>query len=640
MEQVSMLVRRGVLTPRSGEWRLAMGGTALGVLSFAGQFLGLEPVVLHAVTIAVWLVLASRRFGVLLGSASVSVGWLSVVFIAFTLAPAVSVDARLATSVLLLVVLGSSVPLVVKVPPRELVTLDWRLAAAAGSGGLLWLAGLAWGLLSPTGGGWSWAMYRDSTMDLWEMRTMIDYNGLGSLGGITNIQPLTHAVSASLVSPRAALAASPETASAFLTGHGYHWTLSIVLTAWLAGLVAYRVALREDGRRLLPLAGAAAVSLGSVAFPLTGVALELGQINVHCILVLMLASVCAALAPREYLPLTLSVLVVALGLLSATWILFAAVPGLLAIALAWNLRGMGRTRDEILQWLLPGVAIGGWAFGIYGWPLVVESASEPSTREHLVTQSTHSHGQMWLAYSNPHSIPLSAALALITFALGLLLLGKDRLCSRVVLLTVAGLALGVVPSALAMGRFAEPLAYFPAKHLFVATWCVVPVMVGSLILVASQSRRAVAGVLTLTLGGGIFALATAHPTPSQRWTMTPWEVAQGTYFGSHDDVAGRFIEFASHDELRVPWRLDSRHDATVNLMMSSIGPDVDAFQLQPMRYVLRTYRNDFATSVACELAEADVRPLVLVTIDPLLASEVREQCPGENISVELATPKN
>ena len=55
----------------------------------------------------------------------------------------------------------------------------------------------------------------------------------------------------------------------------------------------------------------------------------------------------------------------------------------------------------------------------------------------------------------------------------------------------------------------------------------------------------------------------------------------------------------------------------------------------PMRAVLRTYRNDFAADVACKLAAADSRPLVLTTADPGLAAELAAACPDANITVEL-----
>jgi hypothetical protein len=620
----------------SWELRLTLGATALGVVVFVLQWWGLEPVVLLALTLSMWLVVAAPRFGLLLASASVAVGWLTVVFVVFTLTPAVSIDPRHATSSALLIMLAATIPLVTKVPRRHDNALPWRVLVASASGGLLWLAGLGWGLVRPGGGGWSWAMYRDSTMDLWEMRTMIEYAGVSSLAGVKNIQPLTHVVSASLVSPRVSTAASPETASAFLSGHGYHWTVTVVLASFLAGLVVYHLAVRAAaGRHTLPLLGAAVVSLGSVTHPATGVAFDLGQINVQCIFVLVLASVCAALAPRQYTPFALSVVLVAMGLLVTTWILFAAVPGLLAVFVGLRLKGLGRTRDEVLEWVLPGAAIAAWALGIYGWPLVRDIATQASTRAHLVTETTHSHGDFWLSYSNPHSIALSATVAAVAGAAGFALLRQDRWRGTVALLAAAGLVIGVLPSAVALGGFSEPLAYFPAKHLFIGTFCLVPVAVGSLLHFAGRSRVTTGVVFSVVAAALAVAIAVAEPTPTQRWALTPVDVARGEHFGTHDAVAGQFIEFASSDELRVPWRYDAQHDVTVNLMMSAVGPHINPVYFVPTRYVLRFYRNDFAASVACDLAVADRRRVVLVTRDPDLDGEIQALCPTEDIVVEL-----
>lgn len=616
-------------------------GGVLGVAAFALQLAGLEPIVLHALTMLVWLWVGTRRVGAMLATAATAVGWLSTVFVGFALAPVVGIDPRLTTSVLMMLILGAA-PLAARAFPAQAApSMDWRLLLAASSGGLLWLGGLAWGLLSATGGGWSWAMYRDSTMDLWEMRGMVQSGGLGPELGSANIQPLTHAVSASLVSPRASVAASPEVASAFLTGHGYHWTAVIVLSTLLAGLVAHRLAARADCSTVLPLVVAATVSLAGVLFPLTGVAFQLGQINVHSILVMVCASVGAALSARDRPPLAVAIVILAFGLLCATWIAFAAVPAFLMPVLLARWRGAGLNHAKVLGWTVPPLLVGTWAFVAYGWPLLLEAATEAPTREHLATQSTYAHGALWSAYTNPHSIELSATVALGAVALGVWLLSsRARYQGAVLLAATSALALGVVPTALTLGTFTEPLAYFPAKHLFIGTYALIPLLVGALAYLASRSRAALvtaASILTVLVTG--LAL-TAQPSHSQRWSVVPWEVATGAYFGAHDEVAGRFIDYASSDELRLPWRLDPTHDGTVNLMMSSVGPDVDLLEFQSTRVTLRTYRNDFAPAVACELALAETRPLVLITRDPNLAAHLADECPHAGITVELTPARN
>jgi len=637
---------------------VVLAAVVLAAVAGAAQALGLAPVVTTLVVCGAWWYVLSARCGVALGLAATLTGWLGLVFIAFTLTPLLGPDPRWFTTALTVVSLGGAWALVRRGPtasPREAKAFASRPLArlcAASVGGALWLVGLAWGLMARTGG-LSWAMYRDSTMDLWEMRRMAVYGGVGTLGTMFNVQPLTHAVSLSLVDPRVSVAASPQQALAYLSGHAAHWSIVLVVGATLWALVAARItagAAPSPARHRLSLVVATLVSMGLTSMAVAGVAMDVGQINAPFILALLGAAVVVGQEGHRHRGLQATLLLALLGLLLATWTLFAVVPAALLLPALWSWWRAAPSRDAFIGWILPGAVLCVWSFIPFGMPVV--RALFTYGRGYgasIIATTTHANPGYWESYTNPYAWPLACVACLVACAGLALCVRADRAGAAAPLIAMVALVVGWVPVLVSAGGWTTTLAYYPAKYLWLVT--IVAVVLGgaaAVSLAGGEPRRAgrtsgVARVLGLASVAALaVTLVTAPPPPltaSSRWqSAVPAGavVARGAHFGTDAQVARRFIDNASSEVLRLPWRLDPPYDTHVALMMSSVGPDVEEIWLNPMRAVLRNERGNFGTDIACALARADARPLQLLTADPALAPQIAQECPAEDITVVLS----
>jgi hypothetical protein len=616
-------------------WTIA--ATAGGVLAFAAQWWGLHPVALTLLLLATWLVVAMRRWGFALGAAAVVVGWMSLVLAVLTATPALGVDPAIVVGTMLVLAIASTVPVVAAVPPAVARDRVARAVLASLVGAGLWVCGLVWGLLAPGGGGLSWATYNDSTGAVWLLRLIIQYGGITSLFHLDDPVPLPYALSASLLPPGTTVAdASPASVGAQLSAHGAQWSVTIALASLLAGLVVVALGSREGRHGWPVLAGAAGTSTVLLLAPIAGRILDLGQSNAHVVIVLVASSVLAAADARRHLALSMSVLLAATGLLVVTWSPFAAVPA--ALALLVNQRGKRArlNRRHVLAWQLPGFAVAAWTLAIYGRDQL--SAFVTSDRElNYATIQTYGRAGYWERVGNPYWWPLSIGLLLIAVVLVALHWRRARDVALVAGLSAAGLIAGMLPFFALTRSVPDHLEYFPAKYLSLATICLMPLVVGAALRVFAERRRpvargAVAACLAVACG---LAIAAPLPPATTRWGFAPLMIARGEHYGTGDQVAGRIVEFASNDAVTLPWRYDPPFDTPVALMNSSFGPDVANRLLNPARYVLRNYRNDFGTPVACMLAEGSLVPVVLVTRDPNLEDEVNRECPDARITVRF-----
>lgn len=625
---------------RTREHAWAIAAAAAAGIAFVAQWWGLPPVALTGIAIVTWFVVAARRWGLVLASGMVVIGWASLMFAVLSFTPLVSADPRIATSAALVIATAGVVPVVRAVSPRRTGTLRTLPVLAMASGGIVWLVGLAVGLVSGGGGGLAWAMYRDSSMNLWLMRLTLEYTGIKSLFSQFDSQPLAPAISTALIPPDVGIAASPETAAAFLTGYASHWATLLVLSAFLAGATVFRLARRPGAarwHRIVVLLGTAAASLFMVSYLPAGVPMYLGQINVSLVFTLVFASIAATVgATPKTSPYVFSALLAATALLLVTWTLFAAVPAALAVVLGWRLWRLRLPRDAVLGPALPGIALLSWCAVIYAWP-VARALLTPGnpTADHLTSTTTFANPGYWDSYTNPYSIPLFVALALGTGLAALVVHRNAAWRVRTTVVAAVAVIAGIVPTALALGGLPQPLAYFPAKYLFIATVCLVPGVVG--LLLRGIGERPPRRWFATTIAVAVAVVAVVYPVPTTEPALTPTAllVATGRHFGSHDQVVSPFITLADPDTLRLPWRLDPPHDTTIALMRSSIGPDVPSGLLDGVRAPLRNNRGNFSADVACLLGRNVTQPIVLYTADPLLSSELSALCPAEGITVLL-----
>jgi hypothetical protein len=322
----------------------------------------------------------------------------------------------------------------------------------------------------------------------------------------------------------------------------------------------------------------------------------------------------------------------------AAWALLASVPFVLAVLLTWRAWRVASSRDAFFAWLLPGLAVFGWSMAVYGLPVIraLLSSGGDHARE-LATTGTFENPGFWESYVNPYSFPLAGLLSAAIVILSLCTWTQGRWPGLVSIAVVAALVAGTAVSIIALGELPRQLPYFPAKHLYIATVLLMPITIG--LLARAFASRSWRRLVAATLGFAIIGVGATIARPSgldgvPAWALTPWFVATGEHFGSHAEVVSPFVENASSDVLRLPWRADPPHDTTVALMMSSVGPAADDQLLNASRGVLRSQRGEFTADVACELADADPRPLVLLTRDRGLAGEIAAICPGLDVVVE------
>ena len=614
-------------------WTIA--ATSAGALAFGAQWWGLHPVALTLLALTTWIAVAVRRLGFALGVAAVVVGWMSLVLAVLTLTPVLGIDPAIAVGVALVAAIGAAIPIVVVVPPSAVHDGAARAVLASLAGPVLWFVGLAWGLLAPGGGGLSWATYNDSTGAVWLIRLIIQDRGVASVANQLDSVPLPYALAASLLPPGTRVAdASRASVAAQLSAHAAAWSVTIALASLLTGLVVVALASRGPQQGWPVLAIAAGMSTVLLLAPITGRILDLGQSNADVVIVLVAASVLAAADAKRNAALSLSVLLAATGLLVVTWTPFAGVPVALALLVNQQAKGAHPNPRRFLAWQVPGLVVAAWTLLVYGRVLLAAFVTtDPDTN--YATVKTYSNPGYWERIGNPYWWPLSIGLLLIAALFVGLLVRQATGVALVAGLSAGGLVVGMLAFFALTRRVPDPLDYFPAKYLSLATICLVPIVAGVALRVFADRRSLVARGTVVTCFALACGLALAAPLPpaTSRWGFTPLLIARGDHYGTSGQVAERIVDFASNDALVLPWRYDPPFDTAVALMYSSIGPNVDNRLLIPTQYVLRDYRNDFGTSVACMLAENSLVPVVLVTGDAGLEREIAQTCPDANVTV-------
>lgn len=627
--------------PTSGSSvRIVDVGLVLAAIAALGQVVGLRPIALTAIVLMIWVAVLAPRLGPFMAVAVTVVGWYGVVAVTFTFGPATPLDVRVLHSAVLFASLLLARRIARQVSPQPLPRHAWLAMGASALGPLLWIAGLVIGTVRPGGGGLAWAMYRDSTMDVWETRRMLDYNGMGTVTYQFNYAPLSHAAGATLYPPGLTTGASPRVASAFLWAHADHWSIALCSLSLMAGLLVWKfssTALRGTRGSVAGVVAAGIVSLGLLTEPIAGVAMDLGQINAPMVTVFLLAASTVIVAERAELGAAWGVAALAAALLSATWLPVLPIAGLLTVFGLVRLISCGGPRDVIAAWGMPGVVLGVFFGTLFVWPSVHALIARPSTTAATsASTKTHANPGFWESYTSPVSWLITVALWAALLALAVAVARRELTLSLGVAAVFFGVALVVVAWSWALGWDVSELPYYPAKHLWITNTMIAVLVVGLALKSLGLGLRLVpAGVTTLV----VVAVAVSGLPAGVTLRLTPADVIMGDHFGTHDDTAGRFIDYAASDVLRVPWRLDPDHDATVNLMLSSVAPEGAIAHVARHRGVLRDERGEFTVEVACMLVRAEPRPVEFVTADPGLGPEIEAECPedGWTVVVERVT---
>ena len=620
--------------------RSALAG-ALAIAAFLlipATAAGLPVVAVTLVASAAWCVVLLRRLGPSLGLSGIVIGWMTVTFLITSLAPVFHAPLSLTRELVYAATAAIAWALERARPTDQAAPDPIRPAAWAASllGPLAWIVGIVLGAVLPNGTGLSWAARVDSSLDVWMIRLIALKGGVPSGSG-SNPRPLEHTLSASLLPFGHTVDGSSRALREELIAHATAWSILIVLSCLLAGLVVAEFASRA-GRAPAAIATASGfVSLGMLTMPITGRMLDFGQINAHLVLVLLFASVLVARRAAMRPTASVSLLIIAMCLLLLSWTPFAAVPGLLALVAAWRSRSRLRHPD------LGSVAWFGAAALVFTWTMSAYTARELLNTVGAAAAANHNRVTVnaFTGVVNPYWLPFTAMVIAATLSAALVASRLDRGTATVSVSTLLGLLAGAAPVVTARGSLAGHLEYYPAKYISLATIAAIPVLIGVALRVvldpdASARLRSVATVpLVATM-----VTATSAPVDivPDRGLFAPVAVATGQRVGTHADLAGRALALTDVKVLRVAWRLDPRFDFAVGWLQSVALPMDPPIWNTPIRAAMRLHGDSFGAPAACDLVRASDRPVEFVTADPNLAHELEAVCPPVTYTVTLVDP--
>ncbi len=608
----------------------------LCLIALAPQAAGLtSPAIVLLIAGYAWARVLIPRWGLGAALSLVFVGWASVTFVVMSVTPLLHTDPPLTVSVVLaLLGIVAAVAETRMGPKKSLPPLARGAVIASLSGAAAWILAAVLAMTVPGATGLSWAVYVDSSLDVWNIRNIAAHGGVDSTPG-SNPRPAEHALSASFLPTGHPLDAASSTFATEIGAHAQHWSLLIALTGVLGGLVVAET-MRGTGRlRGLTAIATGLASLSFLMAPATGVMLARGQINGHLDLVLILASYLIARRAHVFPLAALATLLLSMTLLMLIWTPFAGVPGVFACVVAWRHRAELPARQPMTLVSLGPIAVFfTWSvFSFAKGTLLGVFLRDTNANEKLVTIPTEQPVPVWL--------PFTGAVVLVVAALCGMLVRRSRVDAAAGGLLLLGLGLGLVPIVAARGGLGGDLEYYPARYLSISTIALLPVAIALVVRITAERShvsRAVAAASIASIVG--LAIVAPMPTWVNRWGFAPAYLLTGEMYGPSALVADRVFDFASDDEVKLAWRADPPFDYHVNFMLSvdERGNRGDFGGL--LRMALRNYGPDDSIERVCQIGNATDLPVVLVTRDPTLSNEVESACPDEGVAIELLSPSH
>lgn len=608
----------------------------LCLVALAPQAAGLtSPAIVLLIAGYAWARVLIPRWGLGAALSLVFVGWASVTFVVMCITPWLHTDPPLTVSVVLASL--SFVAAKVEAPMSAATHLP---ALARGSvlasliGAISWVVAATLAMVIPGATGLSWAVYADSYADVWFMRQIAAEGGLNSVNP-TNSRPAENVLSASFLPTGHPIDAASSTFATEIATHAHYWSLLIVLTSVLSGLVVAET-MRGSGRlRGLTAVAAGLASVGFLMAPASGAMLDRGQVNGHLNLVLILASYLVFRRAVAFPAVGLASLLLAMTLLMLIWTPLAAVPGAFAVVVAWRHRRELRNRQEMtLLWLGPVVVFFTWSLMTFSIDDVLQVFNTNASANHnVITTLTVHVVPVWL--------PFTVAAVLVVAALCAVLARRSGIDAAAGGLLLLGLGLGLAPIVAARGGLGGELEYYPARYLSMSTIALIPVTIALAVRVAAERPLASRAVAAASIAS-LVSLAFVAPMPTwvNRWGFAPAYLLTGQMYGPRTLVADRIVDFASDDEVKLAWRLDPPFDYHVNWMLSVDERGERRIFSTNFRSALRNYGPDDSIERVCQIGNATDLPVVLVTRDPNLSDEVQLACPDEGVAIELLAPLN
>lgn len=558
--------------------------------------------------------------------------WITLAFGTLVVTPYLGLPYR---PTLVAVLAGASALAALRLPSlaRIKASLDVRVRTvlAASVGPVLWAIGIVAAIASPRGSAMSWAVLDDSSLDIWATMTNLRNDGLVTTS-VDNPRPLEHALTSSLVPAGTHVDLLGSSLSDMLVAHAANWTIAIMGGSMLAGLLSAEVV-----RRLAPRASHAtwvAASVSSIAIlvgPATGFFLYRGQINANIMLVLVYGAVAIALAHSRAPQRSFEWLIVTMTLLMLLWTPFAAVPGVLAIVVAWRSRAGIFKRSYLLS--IRPVCVAGfflWCFVVFTAQQFVSLANNTSDgRLATVTIETYLPAPLswWIAGTLAAAVLCGVWMATRAAA--------DA--SWVLAAVLVGIIVGAAPIFAARGGFSGSLEYYPSRYVQMSEVALIPLAVGAvaaMVAIGGYVLNTVAGAMILVV---VAASATADlPSQVKQWTLAPLLIAQGDYYGPDNVVFDRIVEYASDGGARLPVHLDIPYDDSVRRMLSVDVHSDHPLWYTPLRGALRNRIDDGADRV-CDFGRAAETSVTIVTKDPGLEADATRLCTSaelENVRFE------
>lgn len=503
-----------------------------------------------------------------------------------------------------------------------------RVFVAASVGSVLWV--ITWALTRlGVGTGLSWSIYGDSTRDVWFIRQNLLAGGV-PFGGQKSPWPVEHALTTAQLSIHEVFGSSSEQVEAQLDAHAFGWTVVISTACLLAGILAGTMTWRLTRMQGLALSSAAIGSLLVLWMPITGFALRAGQLNLHLVIVLALASYLTQVDNELPSWVGASVQGTIACLLLLVWAPFAVLP---LVFCAWQLRharSVGSLNKPIPVMVLGLTAISSTLLiGVFVVPALMPVAE---------TATSTSDGALAIesAAPNPASFWVSGAVLFIALACIGLLWSRDKRVVATVIVLVASATASVAGFALIRGGLRIESEYYAAKLLSMMTIVVGLCLVGAVVALVWASRRAAVPLVFLCASGLVAGVPEARGD-AEPWKFAPQVVLAGDSFGLETQTFDRIVAFSRDDALVLAWRLEVPYDFAVNFMQSVVDRSRTDVWSTPLRAEMRNNRLDLSTARLCSIAQVAGMPVEVHTSDPELARELADECPGLTIGVTVAS---
>ncbi|CAN5207071.1 hypothetical protein BH09ACT1_BH09ACT1_02320 [soil metagenome] len=431
---------------------------------------------------------------------------------------------------------------------------------ASAIGPVVWIVSILLSTVVPGAARYLWVMSNDSANNMLFARQIV-YSGGIAVGFNQNPVPLPTGLMALVMS-----SGRHRVDAADLLRHDVGalvqvWTIVIALFCFLAGVLVARLVRASTDRRPVVIVAAAAGSLIPLSWFFTSYPVDYGFLSTHVAIVIILASVIAALSSSAHPHIALALQCFAATCLLAVWSPLVAIPALLAAAIIvanWR---------RFLVWRSLGtafVALGIIQLAVYG--LLVTVPSFLTLRAFLQAAGG--------VYAFPHW--MLPALALAAVVLSAVAFWRTR---RVMVVVIVGLAigslLGLAGLLLITRRAPDPWTYYPTKYAWVASTTLALVVLALLVSVLARTfahrwgRVAALGLIVVITAGTVIA---APPSDKlHTWRQPIAWILGGSVNGDGDEVADRILDAANLEKPAIYWQSGNPHQLFINFWLLEIA---------------------------------------------------------------------